>query len=478
MHINNKTPYFSEGLSGAALGGPEGVVLRLPVPLNCEDICRCRVFAGSEFHSRGSLVLKDVKSGLELGRCEVSYTCQFQPFYIDFKNAPSGDIEVSLVLKEDSDRLSSQSSFWVFTGDPFENCFAPAFLTGAEETRSEQNLLEAHTGPWGLQPFNWIYGCVVDGLSDQMLVQPSESLFSGIRKQISWFFSEKGSLEYTGPHSEKRENELFGIEQLLCFIPLLRFIPDHPGIRIFDEFCKKHLGPDGLIMDRGVDAEGLILEDYFVSVEGFYTLAYPLALRAGQLNDLSLMKTAVDQIRLRLPYVLKEGIVYQKSSISGHFYQPYWARAYCWFLLGLVKTIALARKDMGCQYLIEAFQSVAASVLDTFKEDGLFPVYFYEPETLADTSGCAGIGAAFALGYREGLLGKEYLDCARLVERALSKQINQDGFLCGASQLNRGTPDFQKEEFRVCAQFGGGLYLQLTAALSGIRIKENQNDGT
>lgn len=435
-----------------------------------------RFFLASEYHGEGSVVAQNLRTDRIVGQCEISYGYALQPFYLDIVHLDAVvDRELFLTLvigsgqePENSTQGCLEQRVWIVHDDEFGGSFVPSLTSGGQDKGTFDHLIRCLFSPWGLQPFNWISGCVFDGLSDYIRVTEREDLQRLMYGLLEHYFREDGKLVYTGPMSEYRCNELFGIESLLSFAPLFRYGIEHPSIGIFDSFCRENLGEDGLIIDRTSDAEGRFLSDFFVSVEGCYTIAYPLSLRADLLGDSSLLRIAMDQIRLRLPYILKEDVIYQKSSSTGLFYQPDWARAIGWFLLGTAKTLLIVSDVLDCTDILNAFTAVAHRAMRFQKDDGLYSVYIDEIRLHADTSGSAGIATAFALGFQAGFLGAEFLASAEKTRIGLEGRIVKDGFIGSASQLNRGGPDFQRRPFRVFGQYTSGLTLQLLAALKSI----------
>lgn len=104
------------------------------------------------------------------------------------------------------------------------------------------------------------------------------------------------------------------------------------------------------------------------------------------------------------------------------------------------------------------------------QDSGLWPCFFDEPDTPPDTSGCAGIAAAVAIGVREAILSADHLPTARRTYTALvDGYLDADGWLRGASPSNKAeamAADLQRSTCRIVAPWGMGLFAQLAAALT------------
>lgn len=312
-----------------------------------------------------------------------------------------------------------------------------------------------------LQPFNWLHGCVVDALADL-------GDHAALARHLDRWFLPDGQLRYVGPHSEPRADELFGLEPVLMFAALLRHDPRHPAFAVLRRWLARHTEADGLIIDRGLDAEGIASPVTWISIEACYTVAYPLALAATAFEEPAWRDLAWQQITHRLRHLVRDGVICQRAPLGGPGEQPHWARANAWFLLGLVKTLR-ALGPLHPAALAEGLpllRAHAARLLDAQRPDGLWSVYLDAPDTLPDTSASAGLAAALALAAHSGWLDADALDAARCADAALARHLTPDGFLGGVAQLNRGGDTLQRGPYRVLGQFGLGLYGQLRAALA------------
>ncbi|MBC8011068.1 MAG: glycoside hydrolase family 88 protein, partial [Burkholderiales bacterium] len=304
-----------------------------------------------------------------------------------------------------------------------------------------------------LQPFNWIEGCVLDGLHATL----GETAARACASHLDYFFQADGELRYLGPRSEPRANEIFGLEALLPFAVLAAARPGHPALKLVDGFVARHADASGLIVDRGVDAEGRARPFTDISIEAAYTVAYPLAVlaRAGRTEWAEL---ALRQIAERRRLLTGERAIWQRAVLGGAQAQKNWARACGWYLLGVARTFAALGRGVAEEE--EAFVRLATWLMTLQGPDGLWSVYVEEPDTGADTSGSAGIAAGLALGHRLGLLPVEALAAAQRMVRGAEAHLRPDGMLGGVAQLNRGGEVLQRGGYRVLAPFAMGLLAQ------------------
>jgi len=315
----------------------------------------------------------------------------------------------------------------------------------------EETFASLHT----LQPFNWIAGCVLDGLR-------ASGHHPVLAAQLDYFFP-GGRLRYVGPRGEPRENEIFGIEALLPFAMLP---PGHPAIALMRPFVNSKLGADGLLLDRGEDAEGRPRAHTEITIEGCYTLAYPLAIASLRDELPEWRDLAWAQIAARCENLVQGGVVAQRAILGGAAAQADWARAYGWFLLGIARTAeVLGHPPAG---IAATFARVANHVLSLQRPDGLWSVYLAEPATGSDTSGSAAIAAGLSLGARLGLLSAspQALSASACAVEAMRAHMAPDGMLGGVAQLNRGGEPLQRDGFRVLAPFAMGLLASARAALA------------
>lgn len=418
-----------------------------------------RMTLGGEVPDPRSVEVVLAKSGRRLGCIDVRYGCTFQPF--------------SLALDPEAARSAAAEGLALRASEPHKAVplLVPQAGLAEKAPGLRPHLLALEKDPtpelrWRrfetalaslqtLQPFNWIEGCVLDGLR-------SSGAEAALADHLDYYFP-NGHLQYAGPRGEPRSDEIFGIEALLPFA----FLPSrHPGCRLMEDFVAAKTGVDGLILDRGEDAEGRPRAFTEITIEGCYTLSYPLAVacRRDGRNDWSDLAWA--QIEARTRHLVRDGVVAQRARLGGAPEQADWARAFGWFLIGVARTAGILGRPP--RATAEAFREVTRRALSLRRPDGLWSVYLGEADTGTDTSGSAAISAGLALGARLGLVDDvaACIEAARGTVSALGRHLSSEGLLGGVAQLNRGGEALQRGNFRVHAPFAMGLLASARAALN------------
>ncbi len=142
-----------------------------------------------------------------------------------------------------------------------------------------------------------------------------------------------------------------------------------------------------------------------------------------------------------------------------------WARGVAWYLLGLTRSLKHL-EDLADTTDLKTELLVAAEWARRWQHpDGLWSNFLDDDTTTFDTSGSAGIAAAFARAAAAGLLPGDFRDSAERCWQGLLPHLTPDGFLDGAAQSNRGGEALQRASYRVLSPMGMGLMGQLAAAL-------------
>jgi unsaturated rhamnogalacturonyl hydrolase len=326
----------------------------------------------------------------------------------------------------------------------FEGTHQPAADPGA---RLEKLL----SSPFALQPFGWMEGCVLDGIRNLYSEKESTEI---IRKHLSMFTDDSGMLYYEDARSRAKHGVYPGIEYTLPAAAFARVDPASPAVEAALAFWKKEC-----------DGDGLVTDEEFVSAEGCYTLAYPMALVGTLREDAGLVRLAKRQLDirwrlLRSPHALQ--LRFSRGPIETY---RGWARAYAWFMLGLAYAVPLIEElESATELRSMARRLTEETSAALVSETGLFACFLNE-ELPPDTSGSAGIGAAVAVAVRAGIVESEYWSLAKRVADGLDPHIAEDGLLGGVAQSNRGGEALQRSSYRVFSQMGSGLAAQLYGVL-------------
>ncbi len=304
-----------------------------------------------------------------------------------------------------------------------------------------------------LQPFDWMEGCVLDGLWQIHTQKNSPEALDTIKAHLKLFFDDQGNLIHEDPKGRIADNTITDIESTLPFAIVARLYPDHPVLKKVEKFWQERRNETGAIVD------------YSITAEGSYTIAYPMAVLANTWNRSDLAKMALQQLRIR------EKLVYEGNNYLRYYpndnnrtYKN-WARGLSWYMLGMVRTMGLLKDRENIDDLIEELNRVAGFVLSYQKESGLWNCFLDNQNTIADTSGSAGISAAIAAGIHEGFLPHTLKKNTEKTWQGLFPYLTPDGLLSGVAQSNRGGEALQHSDYRVISQMGMGLMGQLYAYL-------------
>jgi unsaturated rhamnogalacturonyl hydrolase len=274
------------------------------------------------------------------------------------------------------------------------------------------------------------------------------------RKHLALFFKD-GGLVYENHVSAPSDGKIYGIEGTLPFAALARLEPKHPLHDQVLAFWQSRRRPTGSIQDG----------DSMTS-EGAYTVGYALAEIARARQSDELMLRALTQVRVRQARLLDGREFWRTYSDNGRRGNRNWARGIAWQILGLTRTLAVAKDRDDITDLIIHLQRFAQWAIALQRPDGLWSVFADEPTLSPDTAGSAGIAAALAKGAKHGWLDDQAKAAAKKTFAGLQPYLTPDGFLGGVSQSNKGGEGLQRSDYRSLYQMGMGLMAQLIAALA------------
>lgn len=296
-----------------------------------------------------------------------------------------------------------------------------------------------------IQNFGWKEGCVLDGIH---ALGDSRAL----RQHLDYYGFSTGDLVCETPQSIRAVNTINTIESTLPFAHAALIDPHHPWIKLVIKYWEDLVAENGGAWD-----------DYMISAEGAYTVAYPMTLIARLLGQERWMKVAEESIlKTYSRLVLPDG-VYLRSYRDGRMTYRNWARGLCWLLLGHVQT--LRHQPHRSDQVMAQFHTLAKIAARHQMDDGLWSCFMDGPHMLAETSGSAGIAAAFAIAVNEGWLDASYRERAARCRAALQMHITSEGFLGHCSQSNKGSEEDQRGTYRVTLPYALGMLGNLEAAL-------------
>ncbi len=419
---------------------------------------RLRFCVAVDFREERRIEARLARSNRLLGTFDVRYAYAFQPFELALDAA-----QVEAVLAEGVRLQVSPGSLplWIFNGgEPPEAAgfFAPHLLQVESAADPRTEFLAQFASRVSLQPFGWMEGCVLDGLQDLARSGLYPQAESALEVHLGQFLLPGGRLEYQDLRSRPVADRFSGIESTLPMAVIAARRPEHPAVDRVLAFWAEHTRDGGIICD-GTTA----------TAEGSYTIGYPLAVIAVQRQRVDLARAAVRQILARRDLLPVGRDLYLRAPLTGDGRTfRNWARAYAWYQLGLTRVWCTLRASPwpdlpGLDEVQAEAARIAGEAVRLRQPNGLWTCFLDRPDTGIDTSGSAGIAAAFALGAREGLLDGRYLKLAREADRLLDGYLTPDGLLTGVAQHNAGGEALQAGGYRVISQMGMGLLAQVHA---------------
>lgn len=395
-------------------------------------------------------------SGRVLGTVDLRYGYACQPFELHL--APK---ETAAVLKEGIRMrvLDNASPSWIF-GENRPTGEGQAFLLPhllAKEPRSPWSAAFSRLSSLAsLQPFGWLEGCVLEGLSE---LEKNNSVW---RRQAGEAIDQHLNLYFPGddmiletPRSVPSDNRWYSPQATIMVPTLFRRRPSHAIVDHAYAFMTSREPPRDDLSNSA-------------DTEGCYTLAYPMALIAMSRKDDAHVRLALRQLIARKHHLLKEGRLYQRHVPgSGGHADGNWSRGVAWYLLGharLLEAVGIDYNDASRQ-VAEELRRAIEWIVSFQQADGLWPCYAHEIETGPETSGSAGISAAMLLAHRLGLAHSSVTERARSCLKGLQDYLTPDGFLLGVAQANKGGDALQRGGYRVNSQMALGLAVQLAALL-------------
>lgn len=429
-----------------AFGGPDvGPRGKDPGP------ARLRIVIAADVRENRKIEVRT--EGSAIGVFDIRFAYIFQPFDLSVDGNTAMDLldhgaELRMIEGEVDTVLFAES------GDEF---LQPRLFYDRDYADPEQEFYRRLYSAASIQPFGWMEGCVLDGMLTAHRRGDRRAL-PAIRLHLGNYIR-RGRLVYEDPRGVMREGDVYGIEGCLPFA--IMAILSREGVSGTAEAVAAFLR-----FIEGFRGSTLITDAEFVSAEGSYTIAYPLAALAASTGDRSMAETAVREL-LERKRLLRDGrVLYLRAGgcmDTGERTFRNWGRAYAWYLLGLVQTLGRL-KAVNLPFpdeLVRELRTVAETSAERFTPEGLCHAFLGESETGEETSAAAGIAAAYALGSHYGFLDASFRERAERTRRSLIPWLTADGMLGGISQSNRDGERLQRSGYRVISQMGMGLMAHL-----------------
>lgn len=308
----------------------------------------------------------------------------------------------------------------------------------------------------------WMIGCTTTGLSDLYRATGNELYVQALKRMLAGV-GEGLPLEGMESEGERAVKEPGYIDllnqQLESFAPVAALAhlqqtqPTPERARFL-----RILGQQMIETTR--------TERDFLTSEGCFTLAFPLAATARALDEPDWFDIAWQECARRWGFLWRGEQVIQRAYSDGRVSMVNWARGTAWLVLGTAQTaLELPANHFGRADLASRLSAVAPLLLQRQQSGGLWSVFTDRPDLPAETSGSAGIAAGLALGAKAGWLGDKAFHAAQRCGEALESFIEPDGCLGGVSQHNPASEIALQTHYRIRAAWGAGLYAQLIAAL-------------
>jgi Predicted unsaturated glucuronyl hydrolase involved in regulation of bacterial surface properties, and related proteins len=394
-------------------------------------------------------------SARELGVMDLRFAHSLEPFHLalsadDYAEAARDGIV--LTLTKATCALQLLASDLPPDAAPLAPVLVPEVETDRLAAFSDRLASRA-----SVQAFGWMEGCVLDALHDLHVATGEPRWRAALDAHFALFVTPDHRLVYEDPRGRPSDGVIYGIEGALPFAQLAKIAPtEHPLLGLALRFFREKLAPDG----------GFAVPES-ITAEGSYTIAYPLAVLAQTRRDRELARLSANVLRVRRESLRRPDGLWLRHHVDDTRTFRSWARGVAWYLLGLVRSIEHLGDLADVADLKAEFADAATWALEHQRADGLWGCYLDDDATPPDTSGSAGIAAAFARGVRAGLLPREVFVPASIRCRdALSAHLTPDGFLGGAAQSNRGGEALQRAPYRVLSPMAMGLMGQLVAALN------------
>ena len=479
-----KNPPIPEGRrSSGGLGyfrlddDPDGVLLKFPKfsgRLKNYKNPKLKLCLGNALENRDTFALfaRSAKDGRIFARLNLVNLFGFEPVRFDIPLENVEEIErygivvtYARMERKDAERILKGDPVCLFSEAAAEKlaAHAPHLLLYEEDFDPKAAFRKNFLSLNCILPFGWMSGCQTEGLRELAESGDAEA-GSALRAHLDFFLDDEKGVVFNDPRSNLRENGNFhSREDFLPFTAIASVYPEHKAVSMFLEWAAPHMERSAKIPPNR----------RFLSTEMCYTYAYPLMKIAVARGDAKLAQTALDEILAGVDrLVCPDGGICQSAQANRNPKLKNWGRGAAWYMLGIAQTLrALGGSPLknaglnGVERVKKAFAGGAEYLSQFQNPDGSWHCFADDPATLPESSGTAGIAAAFALGAESGLLDSSYMARAeKALEWFMSPQnIEPDGFSKNVTQSNRIGDAFQRSGYRVIMPISSGLAAHVIA---------------
>ncbi len=454
---DNKRPMAGRSAFAVTAGlGDSATILHWSGAPAINGPSRLRLVVAMDERVPHQLTVADPVSGQVYGTIDIFFGCPGQVFSLDL----TAEQTVAAFRSGLALRIADPDSpLWLVAPGPNAPTAVVPHLVEQGGAPSLGRFLSLFCSEASFQPCDWMGVCVLDGLHDWEKAGVSDA-GKILRHQLSGYFHpEFGRRE--GSRGNPCDGMPGGPESTgpFALLAIVSGANPHPALALAEQgFVKSH-APDTDTVGRTIVAETS------------YNIAYPMMALAVCCGKDEYYARAVRQLEVNKKYLARDDVLWLRyfPAKDEHMFRS-WSRGVAWYFLGLVRTLLLLPPADRPPALVEEAQRMAAWVSRRRQQDGLWPCFFDEPQTLPDTSGSSGIAAAIALGVRGGMIDKCHLEVATTAYQTLfANYLDPDGWLRGASQSNKREAaeiDLQRSSTRFIAPWGMGLFAQLAASLN------------
>lgn len=411
----------------------EGLLLRWPAEVR--GAAGFGFAIGTDYREFGNISVRLARSGKLLELVTVSLAPRFDPYFVPLTEADAlAASREGILLRADA----GKSRRSILSVEPSLRAQAPLLhpyllvrgtLPPLGEYLRRMRSLDV------IQEFDWRAGCVTEGL---WALGEREAL----RRYLRWFLEESGV--------EAIADFRRGVEQTLPAAAIARIMPRNPVLEQAIAAWRQRR-----------NAAGHIQDGTRIVAETNYTVAYPMLVLAGQRQDRGLRDEAITHLRATRERLQdRDGNLYLRhDERTGERTYLGWARGVAWYTLGLAASLDAMAPAERPQDLLDELRRSLRWALQYQRNDGLWPVFFHEPETAPDSSGSAGVAAALRIATRLGVGEATFPGAARRTLEGCIARLSVHGLLTGVAQSNRreGGPPFQRSSHRVSMQYAMGF---------------------
>lgn len=149
---------------------------------------------------------------------------------------------------------------------------------------------------------------------------------------------------------------------------------------------------------------------------------------------------SIHQVLIHIKYLYdkKSGLFYHGWTFNdrSNFGGIFWCRGNSWFTAGILEYIDMFGGTMNAgvkEYIVDTYKAQVKALKNLQSESGLWHTVLDDPSSYEEVSGSAAITAGIFKGVQMGILGDEYLLCAKKAVRGILDNIGEDGTVLNVS---------------------------------------------